>query len=68
MSRWKYAALMSDEPGTVLPAAHSSRPFDLNRLGSRKWTALVTGSLYRALLAPILRILQIAAPVARLVG
>jgi cytochrome P450/deferrochelatase/peroxidase EfeB len=68
MSRWKYAALMSGSPGTILPEVDQSRPFDLTRLKARGWTGAVSASLYRKLLGPLLRVLQVVAPVARFGG
>ena len=65
---WKYARLHSDLPDDILPEPGDVPPFDISRLGSGKLKARLSAALYRKLLWPVLRGLQIFAPVARIGG
>lgn len=64
-SRWKYRRLLSGDPRPIIPSIESAPPFDIERLRSRGIRARVSARLFRALLLPILRLMQWITPVFR---
>lgn len=62
-SRWKYRRLMSASPGPILPPANEAPAFEIERLRARGLKARIVSWLFRALLFPVLRLMQIFRPV-----
>ena len=68
MARYKYPRLFSDSPGRILPSSDEVPPFDFDRLKAMGWRAKAFAAMYKALLWPVLGLLQRFRPVARFGG